>query len=390
MRKPQSIGILATGDELVEGNILNTTAPFLADTLNGLGFTISKHITVPDEQKKIENALRDLLQDNAVVITTGGLGPTSDDLTRFAIATVSNRALVFDQLSWNNIINTFKRGNIPLTENNRQQAYFPEGAQVLHNKYGTANGCLLHFDDKIIIMLPGPPNECYDVFFPEAQTFLLNAGIHHPIYRKKWRVFGISESWIADELDKLTKKYAKDIVLSYRIDYPYIEIKLRASTKKLLNAIEPIITEFLHPYQINTLNEKASILLAQYCNKHPLSFYISDQLGFGYWQNKLWDLAEFSAIHFTQDIKKADFSIFLSGNLAFPPATEKSNTRTVAGEQQNYTIQLEIKPGPRQLNKKPYTTALSITYRQKRTMIYATEQISQAVLAYLSQAPSIY
>ena len=210
------IALLATGDELVHGDILNTTAPWIANQLIEQGFSINQHMTVTDEQSEIECALRHLLINNRIVITTGGLGPTSDDRTRYAIAETCKLPLIFDESSWDAICQRIRAFNFPITENNKQQALFPKNAKILPNHHGTANGCIVTNGHNTIIMLPGPPYECREMFTKYVMPALLDLHLHQPRYVKKWRVFNVSESIIAQSLEEVIQ--GTDAVLGYRVD----------------------------------------------------------------------------------------------------------------------------------------------------------------------------
>lgn len=156
------IALLATGDEISNGDILNSNAQIIAQTLTKHGMRIGMHMTVVDNTPEIVQALTFLLQTHRAVIMTGGLGPTSDDLTRYALSEVVGQPLVFDEATWNAICDRFKllgyAGEPPA--GNHQQALFPKGATIITNPNGTAAGCAVQYREQFIFMLPGPPFEC--------------------------------------------------------------------------------------------------------------------------------------------------------------------------------------------------------------------------------------
>ena len=137
-----SVALLATGDEIINGDILNSNAQEIAQKLVEHGIQVGMHLTVGDNSAEIRAAISFLLQHHRALIITGGLGPTTDDLTRYALAEVLNRELLFDEPTWQRIVDPLnKLGYTVPPENNRQQALFPEHAVIIPNVHGTAAGC---------------------------------------------------------------------------------------------------------------------------------------------------------------------------------------------------------------------------------------------------------
>jgi nicotinamide-nucleotide amidase len=365
-----NIAILSTGDELVHGDILNTTGPWLAQHLIESGFTVSTHYTVSDIQSEIEKALEYLLSFHRVVITTGGLGPTSDDRTRFAISAVLCETLVFDETSWQQIKHILTKYHVPITENNRQQALFPQNATVLTNAYGTANGCIIQHQDKTIIMLPGPPKECESVFMPIGFDYLLSLGIHHPRYVKKWRVFGVSESHIATTIDEMMK--TTDSVIGYRIDYPYIEIKLFSPSQEELDKTLTRLSPFVEQFCLQDSFQKATDKLALYFNQHPISIFVEDKATYGYWQSQLFLKTEDHALRFCEQAPV--LKIELSGLNALFKSDENPPMHT--------DIRINIS-----FYDQTHTYKSPILFRGKRTLYYASEIISDYVLKIVQLYP---
>ena len=141
-------GILTIGDEVSSGQILNRNAGWLASHLEDLKFEVPLHITTQDKPKQIKRALAYLEESCDLIFTTGGLGPTSDDLSRHAISEWLDKDLDFDDNSWQRIIHLFEERGIELADSNRQQCFFPKGAKILTNHAGTANGFYSHHTNK--------------------------------------------------------------------------------------------------------------------------------------------------------------------------------------------------------------------------------------------------
>ncbi len=254
------IALLATGDEISNGDILNTNTQEIAHQLSKHGMHVGNHMVTSDAIAEIEHAISFLLSSHDALIITGGLGPTSDDLTRFALGKALDRPLILDEAVWQDIIDRLKRFGYdtpPLS--NRQQALFPESALIIPNPNGTAAGCVLHHENKLIFMLPGPPFECLPMFKEVVLPSLQKMGFSEIEYHKNWLLFGVSEGQIAEELDALAKPY--QCVTGYRLFYPYVEIKIRSKHKNDFEKLVPQIEQLIHPYILGDGQKTASDIL---------------------------------------------------------------------------------------------------------------------------------
>lgn len=151
--------ILSIGTELLLGQIVDTNAAYLAQKLASLGIDLHFKTTVGDNTQRIEEALNQALERADLIITTGGLGPTSDDLTIETIANYLDEKLVLDQDSLNKIADFFQRIKVEMLDSSKKQAFRPENAQIVKNPVGTAPGIIIEKKGKIIISLPGVPKE---------------------------------------------------------------------------------------------------------------------------------------------------------------------------------------------------------------------------------------
>jgi len=258
----KTIALLATGDEIKNGDIVNTDAQEIAKRLFENGMTIGIHLVVGDQTIGIESAIHFLLQSHTALIITGGLGPTSDDLTRFALANALKRELIFDETTWNQIDARLKTvGYTKTPENNRQQALFPKNAEIIPNSSGTAAGCVIEENDKIIFMLPGPPYECLPmvdhIVIPRLKTLQYS----HLFYYQKWLLFSVSEGHIAESLDAITKNF--DCTTGYRLAYPYVEFKMYSHQEKDFQALLPKVLKIISPYLILDGSKPASEFLKE-------------------------------------------------------------------------------------------------------------------------------
>ena len=194
-----TVEILSVGTELLLGNIANTDAQMLSQGLSELGLNVYYHTVVGDNPQRAREAVAIAKQRADIIITTGGLGPTCDDLTKNVLAEAFGKKLVFDEESAQRIRNHFQRTGRPMTENNLQQAMLPEGCTILTNDWGTAPGCAFEADGVHVIMLPGPPSECRPMFRSRAMPYLmsLSEGV---IASHTLKLFGIGESAVEAQL----------------------------------------------------------------------------------------------------------------------------------------------------------------------------------------------
>ena len=165
--------ILSVGTELLLGEIANTDAQMISEGLSELGINVYYHTVVGDNPQRLRDAVKIAKSRADIIITTGGLGPTYDDLTKEILAECFSKKMVLDQPSYDRLLAFFsKRGGV-ITENNFKQAYLPEGCEVLQNDWGTAPGCAFNADGVHVIMLPGPPRECRPMFHYRAVPYLM-------------------------------------------------------------------------------------------------------------------------------------------------------------------------------------------------------------------------
>ena len=185
--------ILSVGTELLMGQIANTDAQYISRRLSELGVTLYRHTTVGDNPARVKQALDEALSRADIVITTGGLGPTEDDLTKEMVAEYFGLPMRLDEKSLAAVEAFMNRVGHPMSDNNRKQAYFPEGAVIMENRCGTAPGCIVESDGRTVAVLPGPPHEMKDMFDRQLAPWLARRSGAH-IESKFLRVFGIGES----------------------------------------------------------------------------------------------------------------------------------------------------------------------------------------------------
>ncbi len=194
--------ILSVGTELLLGQIVNTDAQYLSRKLSALGITVYRHVTVGDNPVRVQEAVRQALSRSDLVITTGGLGPTEDDLTKEMVAEVFGLPMELHEESLRKIESYFSSMGREMTENNKKQAYFPAGAHIMPNRKGTAPGCIVEKNGKRVAVLPGPPFELTDMYEQQLEPYLL-ALSDKVIASKFLRTVGIGESSLETQLKDL-------------------------------------------------------------------------------------------------------------------------------------------------------------------------------------------
>ena len=261
--------LIFVGTELLLGNILNTNAQYLSQRLADLGVNCYLQTTVGDNAGRLEEAVQRALARVELVILTGGLGPTRDDLTKETVAEAFDRELVLDEASLAHIRGRFAKMGREMTPNNIKQAMFPAGCLIMPNPNGTAPGCIVEGEGKAAILLPGPPHEMEPMFEASVLPYLeARSGVK--LYSRMVRIFGKGESSLEYELNDL-------MGLTNPTVAPYAlagEVKLRVTARCANEAegerlVRPVIDEirarlgaFVYSDDDRELHEVCADLLA--------------------------------------------------------------------------------------------------------------------------------
>lgn len=243
------VELIAVGTELLLGNIVNTDAQLLSRELSALGLNVYYHSVVGDNPQRLRQTVEHAKKRADIIITTGGLGPTCDDLTKNVLAAAFGKKLELDKESALRIRAYFARLERKMTENNMNQALLPEGCTIFPNDWGTAPGCAFEAQGKHVIMLPGPPRECLPMFRTCAVPYLrrLSEGI---IVSRSLRVFGMGESAVEnllrDDMNELRNPtlapYAKTGEVELRIT---AKADTREEAEAKIDPVEAHVRELL-------------------------------------------------------------------------------------------------------------------------------------------------
>lgn len=216
--------VLSIGTELTRGELVNTNASWLGEQLTALGFDVRTHLTVDDDRANIAAALESLSPHASVVVATGGLGPTTDDLTADAVAAALGIPLRCDVPSLDAIRRRYAARGRPLSDAAAKMADLPEGATALPNAIGTAPGFRVSFGDCPCFFLPGVPVEMKSMFRETVRPAIGSLG-HEGTFQAHLRTFGLPESEVGARLAELEAAHP-DVIFGYRASFPEVEVKI--------------------------------------------------------------------------------------------------------------------------------------------------------------------
>jgi nicotinamide-nucleotide amidase len=226
--------VLSIGTELTRGELVNTNAAWLGEELTKLGFDVVEHTTVDDHLDRIVTLIRRFAEEHRVVIVTGGLGPTSDDLTTEAAAQAAEVELRRDEGIVEGIRQKFKAFGRVMPESNAKQGDFPEGAEILSNPMGTAPGFAMTLGGARFFFVPGVPREMKHIFVESIVPAI--AALAEPrTYQVHLRTFGMTESGVAQALRGLEEEH-EGLTLGYRAHFPEIEVKVHVRAESAADA----------------------------------------------------------------------------------------------------------------------------------------------------------
>ena len=230
--------IISIGDEILIGQIVNTNSVFIAKELNKIGIEVGQITAISDNSKKIINSLNLAKERADIVIITGGLGPTKDDLTKHTLCKYFNDVLIENKDVLDHIEEIFlKYVSTPINEKNRAQALLPSKAKIFKNNYGTACGMCFKKENVYFISLPGVPFEMKEIFEIEILPFLKSEFSRQIIVHKTILTYGLGESAIAERIESWENSLPKSIKLAYLPNLGRVRLRLssKGSNEKQIN-----------------------------------------------------------------------------------------------------------------------------------------------------------
>ena len=267
--------IITIGDELLIGQTIDTNSAWMAQELNKLGIWVKRRVAVGDVWNEIWNALDEESRQSQIILITGGLGPTADDITKDLLCTYFGGKMVIDEEALQNVKTIFEKYiKRPMLDVNLKQAEVPDVCKVIQNKRGTAPGMWFEKDSKIFISMPGVPNEMKgmmtDFVLPRLPSmFLLPAVVHRTLLTA-----GIGESYIADRIKDFEAKLPSHIKLAYLPNFGMVRLRLTAignnaaeitsEVEMLFETLQSKLQDVMVINEDKSLEEAIGILLAKH------------------------------------------------------------------------------------------------------------------------------
>ena len=292
--------IISVGTEILMGDITDTNSAYISKRLTELGINCYYHTAVGDNEGRLTETIQRALNRSDIVFLSGGLGPTYDDMTKEIVAKVMGLEMEFDEKSYQRIVDIFAQSKRKLTNNNRKQAYIPKGAKVLTNFNGTAPGILIEKNNKVVVLLPGPPLELKAMFETWIMPYFAKKTgktiVSHRVY-----LFGIGESYVEEILNDAMVHYTNPTIAPYASDGSiYLRVTASENTKEAADAlISPVIDEikahfedYIYSVDIPTLEETLVLKLKE----KNLKLASAESCTAGYFSKRITDVPGSSAV----------------------------------------------------------------------------------------------
>lgn len=264
-----TVELISVGTELLLGNIVNTNAAYLGEKCAGLGLTMFYQSVVGDNEERMHAVIKTAVERSDIVILSGGLGPTQDDITKDVAARVMGKALVEDPHTRRRIEEFFEmikksRPGVEVTENNWCQALIPEGAVVLDNANGTAPGLIIEENQKMVVLLPGPPGELKPMFENQVQPYLEKKQ-PEIIWSRMVKICGIGESQAETMIQDLIEQQTNPTVAPYaKTGEVHLRITAKAESKEAVKKlIDPVLHEIKARFGRNIYSTHEEIALEE-------------------------------------------------------------------------------------------------------------------------------
>lgn len=265
--------ILSIGDELLIGQTLNTNSHWMSQKMNEIGIDVIHHISLSDNDKDIVNCLNNALLSSQLVLITGGLGPTSDDITKDVLCTYFNGKLIFNEAANQNIENIYRLRNREITEDARQMSFVPDNCIAIQNSLGTAPGMLFRQDEKVIVSMPGVPYEMKAMITNTVIPYLTSNFNLPTIIHKSILTAGVGETVLAEHLKIFEQTKDARIKLAYLPNVGKVRLRLtiKGENKEeleevIVKATDDVIKavdQYIYGFDDDSFEEKTGELLIQ-------------------------------------------------------------------------------------------------------------------------------
>ncbi|MDG1433377.1 MAG: competence/damage-inducible protein A [Saprospiraceae bacterium] len=265
--------IITIGDEILIGQIIDTNSAWMGQQLNMQGIQVGKIVTVSDKQRDITNAVDAAFSEADIILLTGGLGPTKDDITKKALTDYFGVEMRFSESTYNRIQRLFQKFGKTMTEAHHEQSYMPSNADLLMNKMGTAPGMWFEHDGKVLVSMPGVPYEMKYLMEAEVLPKLKNQFPGKPISHRTVLTVGEGESRIAERIDPFLEALPPNIKMAYLPGTGQVRLRMTGigddenELNRLLDTkveeLKPFISEFIFGFEKEKLEEVVGKMLLE-------------------------------------------------------------------------------------------------------------------------------
>lgn len=256
------VELISVGTEILLGNIVNTNAAYLSEQCAKLGLSCYYQTVVGDNESRLSETLQTALSRSDIIILSGGLGPTEDDLTKEVTSKVLNRELILDSKSKSRIEVFFSKRGLQITDNNWKQAMVPQGSIVVDNDNGTAPGIIIEEGSKSVILMPGPPNELLPMFETSIMPYLKKK-LPGTIYSKTVKICGIGESTAETMIKDMIDAQTNPTIAPYaKTGEVHLRVTAKAEDEKEARKLtKPVVKELKERFGSNVYTTEENVTL---------------------------------------------------------------------------------------------------------------------------------
>lgn len=346
--------VLSIGDELLIGQTLNTNVHWISQRMNEIGIDVIHHITLSDDENDIIQCLDNALISSDIILITGGLGPTSDDITKDVLCEYFGGKLVFNEEAFKNIERIFSLRQRWINEATRQVAFLPDVCEVIQNKNGTAAGMIFTKNKKTIVSMPGVPYEMYAMVTDDVIPYLKNNYRLPFIIHYNILTAGVGETLLAERLESFEKNKAARIKLAYLPNVGKVRLRLtikgddKEEIKKIIDEakkeVVSCIEKYIYGYDDDLLEAKIGELLLE-CN---LSIGTAESCTGGYIAHLITSVAgssryfKGSVVSYSNDIKSSILKVKESTLEQFGAVSEQTVSEMLDGALQQLKVDIAI------------------------------------------------
>ena len=293
------INLICIGDELLIGQVINTNASWIGQFLNQFGFNINRTFTIGDTHQEIFSTLQLAFETADMVITTGGLGPTRDDVSKKAIADYFGLGMTFHQQTWDRILDLFTKRSIPVSAQHKEQCMMPEGAEVLENGMGTAPGLWLEKENKHCIMLPGVPYEMQHLMERHVKEGLIEKFQTEDYFEHTFHTVGTGETVIADHIQDFQDSLPDNTGIAYLpgIGQVRIRISQRGGLKSTFEMNKNKLSELISKWTYGENGESLELVVGKLLKENNLNLVLAESCTGGLISHKITSISG-SSVYF--------------------------------------------------------------------------------------------